>query len=856
MSMLENLREIIDRVVARNYSEEDVLAIVSAIQSHASSVYSGFKSANVGGNVTNSQIVTGDRNLVFNANIIIIDRADKEAIIQALETIPSLQTFKEAIIQAIETIPSLQTFPSPEPPETLIYDPNTWVGRAVIVDQLLDKLQNKTRILVITGISGIGKTTLGECIAYQAWEKAPLFRFIYLEILQGENDFNSHAINLLSKLGYNAPKEERNTPKILIKKLIEKLQANYYWIQLNSIEKLLNPNNLTEFEDCHWGEFFQKCLTEANFASRLVITTQAFPDNFVDFDNDYRNVWQQISLQGLFADERQNEHLDFFANRGITVDESNFDYLCRIGQIYEGHPLVLDIIAKEILAKPFDGDVINYWQFYRKEFEKVSREIQIDCVNPARYNQALQKKVSRRIEASLKWVPTDALDVLRYSSVYRRPVPDTFWQAMIENRSLDQQREACHILLDRGLAEKGEIYREQFLLRQHNLIRDIAYKQLKTNPDIWQAAERTAANLWLNAYTPPINTENLEQVRGYLEAFYHLCEIEDWDESAKILFTDLNQTGEKLGIKIGFWGYYRNQIEMYLKLCNKLSPEQNFTILKTIGNAYRLLFMHAEADGFYKQAFRLSCKLRNKEQRAWIFHEMGLMEADWGEDMKALKHYNRALKLFNDLDIRKGIALVNNDIARIKANQGSLTEAIDRYKYCLSIYPNLEDENGYAWILYNLGRALLDDGKYLDAKENIQRSLNLFDREENKTGIAWCLQGIAIATLSITSDTQLAKDSADKSLDLFRKQDNQSGVAWSLDVVGKIALKQRAFDMAFRYFEEELSIWEGLDHKIGIVLALKNLGNLHEKINQLEESKNCYSRARAIAAEFSIPLTD
>ncbi len=53
----------------------------------------------------------------------------------------------------------------PKPPQPSNYDEQTWAGRETAVSTLLLKLQGQTHILWLTGISGIGKTALGECLA-------------------------------------------------------------------------------------------------------------------------------------------------------------------------------------------------------------------------------------------------------------------------------------------------------------------------------------------------------------------------------------------------------------------------------------------------------------------------------------------------------------------------------------------------------------------------------------------------------------------------------------------------------------------------------------------------------------------
>lgn len=118
----------------------------------------------------------------------------------------------------------------PKPPMLSNYDEQTWVGREAVIGDLLPKLQGHIRLLWITGISGIGKTTLGECLASQAWESDPSFQWIYLEILEGQSpDFVSVAADLLGKLGDRdlAP-QERNDPEQLAKRLLQKLQSCSY----------------------------------------------------------------------------------------------------------------------------------------------------------------------------------------------------------------------------------------------------------------------------------------------------------------------------------------------------------------------------------------------------------------------------------------------------------------------------------------------------------------------------------------------------------------------------------------------------------------------------------------------------
>ena len=39
---------------------------------------------------------------------------------------------------------------------------------------------------------------------------------------------------------------------------------------------------------------------------------------------------------------------------------------------------------------------------------------------------------------------------------------------------------------------------------------------------------------WLTKYKPNTDASNLKKVKGLLEAFYHLCEVEEWERVSKL----------------------------------------------------------------------------------------------------------------------------------------------------------------------------------------------------------------------------------------------------------------------------------------------------------------------------------
>lgn len=634
-----------------------------------------------------------------------------------------------------------------KPPMPSTYHEQTWVGREAVVSDLLPKLQGQTRLLWIKGISGIGKTTLGECLASKAWEKERSFQWIYVEILEGQSpDFASIAADLLAKLGdRELDPSERNNPDRLAKRLLQKLQSHPYWIQMDSLERLLNPQQPSEFVDAYWATFLQRFLTESNVISRLVLTAQAFPAAVVEFSDRYPNTWTEYRLNGLL----QLEQLEFFAKRGVVVEPSKQDILTRIAKIYEGHPLVLKVIAEDIL-KEFAGDVSRYWQVYQPEFEQVARELQATRLDETEYNEALDRKVRQRIKKSLEKLPADALHLLCRSAVFRRPVPKKFWLAMIEDRSLQQQKVAYRILDDRALIEK-----ENIDIRQHNLIRSIAYDLLKADTFTWHHAERQAAHLWLNAYEPAPNAPRLETVRGYLEAFDHFYEIEAWREAEKIIFLSPNKSNNlQLHSQLFIWNYSQELFSLSNKLLNISHKTCNRRLegraLSNFGNIYLYIGNYTEAIKYHLTSLIIALEFSDCEA---VGHSLGnLGFAYYYLDDLAMtfncfkQNFNHAKKIGDQIG---EIAALGN-LGLIYGRQKNYLKVIECDQKASEVQSRMKNygkqgiEDWYQGIKWaNLGNALGKLQRYPEAFEVLQKSLKISKNIGDREGESHALRSLA-----------------------------------------------------------------------------------------------------------------
>jgi hypothetical protein len=119
--------------------------------------------------------------------------------------------------------------------------------------------------------------------------------------------------------------------------------------------------------------------------------------------------------------------------------------------------------------------------------------------------------------------------------------------------------------MENNFTPSGDFVLEQLDINPAHLSADFPTRE--------QRLQYRAVVQWLTDYKPKSDSTNLQKVRGYLEAFYHLCEVEDWEKASKILFIRLNTpTHEELHAQLNTWGYYNEQIELYNRIVGKISP--------------------------------------------------------------------------------------------------------------------------------------------------------------------------------------------------------------------------------------------------------------------------------------------
>lgn len=387
-----------------------------------------------------------------------------------------------------EIVDNTPTQPSSSYMEFSVYN-DEWVGRENLIHKLSDRVNSSCRVLVLVGITGIGKTALAERIVEELrgdWRE----RRDNFEDENKASDFASVVLQWLEKWGVNVPKEERK-PEQLLRRLVKRLCENRYLILMDSLEYLLTGNEEDgwgDFADEWWGKFFVSFLAEPSCQSRFILTSQDLPTKFETAECDrYKNLWYCQLLKGLETPEQ----VALFQKTELDGDlELPHSPLRVIGEVYDGHPLALRTIAGEI-KESYGGKVSAYWKDNSHYIEEVKEAIDEarnqgivkgdeDRWHLASYTKVLQRKVKERIERTFKRLKNDVYDaylLLCMASIYRCEVQEKWWLINLEDEGYGEewQKAAMQTLRERYLVEDGGIDDEDNrLVGQHNLIRTVA----------------------------------------------------------------------------------------------------------------------------------------------------------------------------------------------------------------------------------------------------------------------------------------------------------------------------------------------------------------------------------------------
>lgn len=291
----------------------------------------------------------------------------------------------------------------------------------------------------------------------------------------------------------------------------------------------------------------------------------------------------------------------------------------------------------------------------------------------------------------------------------------------------------------------------------------------------WQKVQYRAVINWLTKYNPNADASNLEKVKGLLEAFFHLCEIEDVESAWKIIFCRLNTpTQEYLLDQLRTWGYYQQLQDLCSHFLDKALDDTKSAIIldrlgvthSSIGNYNRAIGYHKESikkaslspdclqvgdiycnlsfcyfnlKNFYQaiesaeESLEIAKKTQDERLQSKSLHHLGLayfcLEVD---DKKAISYIESALSIAQSIQADFLIARIIGDLGSVYFQLGLYKEAREMYQQRLDTAILRQDKPGEAIALCNLGNVLRIIEDRNKAIEYLEKAINISKEIQDK----------------------------------------------------------------------------------------------------------------------------
>ena len=692
-------------------------------------------------------------------------------------------------------------------------------GRENELKEISEFIKSKSKIFVIRGIAGVGKSTLMKKVLENVEMNIFWHRFYGFSTLR----------NMLTKLSIFLSKIDRKK----LKNYVEggKIDVDEVLILLE--EELKGSNSMLVFDDFQKASkeitnFFE-ALKDLKTDMKMIVVGRAIPLFYDRRDTTVKGTVIETTLDGL--DKESSKKL----LRNRKIDEL---YHEKLYDQTKGHPLLLELITPEAREEAYqfvrEGITKTLNDKERKALEKASvfrcpfypRAIMGEDIDYDTIDDLVEKSLMQRLG-----------DVYDLHDIIRE---------FIYDRLTEKQKVEYHkIVAEYYQKEKGD---SAVIEAMYHLVK--AKKQKMAVETLLKEGSNLLNNGYANIVTGFIEELDEGQLQKNEQIELLLLKGDTYD-----LLGKWDRAIEQCQRALGLSEQMKDDLKKaksYLKLGNineeksewnnalasyerGLEISKRINEVKGISDGYygmgRIHWREGELDkaiSCLNKCLGYSKKINDSSVESKVFVVMGSVYGDMGGYDRAIELFSKGLVIAKRIDNKYEILRVYNNLARAYGNKKEWDKAIEYSKKQIDLAEKLGFVRMIAYGLANLSWEYIEKKDQDNARLYCERAFALFKSLNEKYMIAACYHNFA-NIFCLKKDWKKSIEYFDDSIKIFREINSLDGASETYFGYGKMYKEKGDTKRAKEQFKNAVKGYEKLGNKKKAEEVRKELKEIQDK---------------------------
>lgn len=234
----------------------------------------------------------------------------------------------------------------------------------------------------------------------------------------------------------------------------------------------------------------------------------------------------------------------------------------------------------------------------------------------------------------------------------------------------------------------------------------------------------------------------------------------------------------------------------------------------------------------------------NLKLKLEIITDLSSVEFISGKEQPAIEHYQNAIDLCQQLDLKNKLAELYSELSEIYIARSEWDHAQNILNLAMTISNEIDDELGSANAYRRLGSVSWGIGKISDAEKMLDRGLEIAERLDNKPLLAKLYMEFG-AIFNLRGDYKKSIELMMKSLRISEDINDKYDLAKAYNNIGDVYAVWGETENAIKWFEKCVKISREIGTVGTLAFALANLAENYVKINELDMAEaNCREALR------------